>query len=91
MNLLDFIQKELYAAWREATNPLFPDGPVNDYFYTEQFNYYQSLKGKTIDTNRGESLFLAGGDHLHITKIQRHNLSEVSAPADFQARNWKPV
>jgi len=59
MNLLYFIQKEFYAAWNEANHPLFPVGTANDDFYTELFNYYQSLKGKTIDTNSGESLFLA--------------------------------
>lgn len=57
MNLLYFVQKELYSAWFEATNPLFPANPANDFFYKDQFNYYQSLKGKVIDLNNGESLF----------------------------------
>jgi hypothetical protein len=57
MNLLNFIQKELHAAWYEATYPLFPVDSVNDCFYTELTNYYRSLQGKIIDTNSGESLF----------------------------------
>ncbi len=65
MNLLYFIQKELYAAWFEATNPLFLASSANDFFYTEQFNYYQSLKGKVIDTNSGESLFSATTDSAY--------------------------
>lgn len=97
MNLLYSIQKELYAAWIEATYPLFPASSTNDYFYTEQFNYYQSLKDKVIDTNSGESLFSAATDsacsmngaYMQMTKVQRRNLSEASAEADFLARNWK--
>lgn len=57
MNLLNFIQKELHAAWYEATYPLFPADSADDCFYTELSNYYHSIKGKTIDTNSGESLF----------------------------------
>lgn len=99
MNLLYFIQKELYAAWHEATCPVFQDGSADDYFYTELYNYYHSLKGKTIDTNNGESLCSAitdkaysiNGDQLPIAKTLRQNLSEASVPADFQLRNWKPV
>ncbi|MCF7965548.1 MAG: hypothetical protein K9L79_08420 [Methylobacter tundripaludum] len=59
MNLLNFIPKELHAAWYEATYPLFSVDSVDDCFYTELSNYYQSIKGKTIDTNSGESLFSA--------------------------------
>ena len=58
MNLLYFIQKELCAPWNEISRPLFLEGSENEYFYTELFNYYDSLKGKTIDTSSGESLFL---------------------------------
>jgi len=57
MSLLYFIQQELYTVWFEATNPLFPASSANDVIYTDQFNYYQSLKGKVIDTHSGESLF----------------------------------
>ncbi|TAN71783.1 MAG: hypothetical protein EPN17_00500 [Methylobacter sp.] len=82
MNLLYIMQKELYAAWHEATCPLFQEGSENDYFYTELFNYYHSLKGKTIDTSSGESLFSAitdnvhsiKGEHLHISKAQGQKL-----------------
>jgi len=97
MNLLGFIQKELSATWDEVTRPLFPEGSENDEFYTELFNYYHSLQGKTIDTSRGESLFppiidnthLINRQHLHIIKDK---LSEVSVPAGgFHARNWKTV
>ncbi|MCK9395530.1 MAG: hypothetical protein M0Q44_08060 [Methylobacter sp.] len=95
MNLLAFIQKELHAAWYEATYPLFPVDAVNDCFYTELSNYYDSCKGKVIDTNSGESLFPpttgVNEGHLHMTKAQRQNRSEASAPADFLVRNWKPV
>ncbi|MDP1663824.1 MAG: hypothetical protein Q8L79_01765 [Methylobacter sp.] len=98
MNLLNFIQKEFYASWHEATCPLFPEGyGESDYFYTELSNYYHSIKGKTIDTNSGESLFAAGNapsinsNHLSIAKVRRLTLPEVSVPAGFQARNWKPV
>lgn len=58
MNLFYFIQKELCAPWNEISCPLFLEGSANEYFYTELFNYYDSLKGKTIDTSSGESLFL---------------------------------
>lgn len=59
MNLLNFIQKEFHAAWYEATYPLFPVDSANDCFYSELSSYYQSMKGKVIDTNSGESLFPA--------------------------------
>jgi len=57
MNPLYFFQKKLNAAGNEPSLPLFPEGSENEYFYKELFNYYQSLKGKTIDTCNGESLF----------------------------------
>jgi hypothetical protein len=57
MNPLNFIRKELSSAWNEVTRPLFLEGSENEFFYTELFNYYHSLKGKTIDTSSGESLF----------------------------------
>ncbi len=96
MNLIGFIHKELHAAWDEVSSPLFPEGSENDEFYTELFNYYHSLQGKTIDTSRGESLFPAIADnthpvsrqHLHIIK---EKLSEISVPAGFDERNWKTV
>lgn len=99
MNLLYFVQKELYAAWHEATCPLFQEGSENDCFYTELFNYYHSLKGKTIDTSSGESLFSAitdnvysiKGEHLHTSKAQSQKIPETAGPANFQARSWKPV
>ena len=79
MNPLYFIQKELSAAWNEANRPLFPEGSENEYFYTELFNYYHSLKGKTIDTSSGESLFpiiidnvrSINGEHVQITKAPK--------------------
>lgn len=96
MNPLYFIQKELSAAWNEVNRPLFPEGSENEYFYTELFNYYHSLKGKTIDTSSGESLFpmiidnvrSINGEQLQITK---EKLSETSALTDFEVRNWKPA
>lgn len=100
MNLLSFIQKELSAAWDEVSRPLFPEGSDNEYFYTELFNYYHSLKGKTIDTSSGESLFpiivdnvhSINGEHLQITKASSQNLSEASsALADFEVGSWKPA
>lgn len=99
MNLLSFIQKELSAAWDEVSRPLFPEGSDNEYFYTELFNYYHTLKGKTIDTSSGESLFpiiidnvhSLNGEHLQITKAPSQKLSEASALADFEVRNWKPA
>lgn len=99
MNPLYFIQKELSAAWNEVNRPLFPEGYENEYFYTELFNYYHSLKGKTIDTSSGESLFpiiidnvhSINGEHLQITKVPNQKLSEASALADFEVRNWKPA
>lgn len=62
MNLLYFVKKELGAAWNEATNPLFWEAAAaaNDDFYTGLFNYYHSMKGKTLDTHGGESLFACG-------------------------------
>lgn len=96
MNTLYSIQKELYAAWLEATHPLFPASSLNDHFHTELFEYYQSRKDKVIDTHNGESLFSAttasaystDTSHLHINKTQSRNLSETSS---FQAGNWKPA
>jgi hypothetical protein len=85
MNLLDFIQKEFKAAWDEVNRPLFPESYEDEYFYTELFNYYHSLKGKTIDTSNGESLFPITVDnpysinkqHVPITKAQSLELSEL--------------
>ncbi len=99
MNPVYFIQKELSAAWNEVTRPLFPEGSENECFYTELFNYYHSLKGKTIDTSSGESLFPIIIDnvdsinrrHVRITKAQGQKLSEASVPAGFQVGSWKPV
>lgn len=96
MNPLSFIQKELSAAWNEVTRPLFPEGSENECFYTELFNFHHSLKGKTIDTSSGESLFPIIIDNVHpinreITKAQGQKLSEASAPVGFQLRSWKPV
>ncbi|HEY8034322.1 MAG TPA: hypothetical protein VIF37_01890 [Methylobacter sp.] len=99
MNPLYFIRKELSAAWNEVNRPLFPEGSENEYFYTELFNYYHSLKGKTIDTSSGESLFPIIIDNAHsinreqvqITKTQSQKLSEASALVDFEVRNWKPA
>jgi hypothetical protein len=96
MNPLYSIQKELYEAWLEATHPLFPASSSNDYFDTKLFEYYQSRKGKIIDTHNGESLFSAAtanaysadNGHLHINKTQSWNLSVASS---FQAGNWKPA
>ncbi len=65
MNPLYFIQKEFSAAWNEVTRPLFPEGAEHEYFHTELFNYYHSLKGKTIDTSSGESLFPIVIDNAH--------------------------
>jgi len=65
MNPLYFIQKELSTAWDEVNRPLFPEGSENEYFYTELFNYYHSLQGKTIDTGSGESLFPIMIDNAH--------------------------
>jgi len=55
MNPFYFIKEELSAAWQEANRPLFPESPENE-SHTELFNFYHSLKGKTIDTSNGESL-----------------------------------
>ncbi len=65
MNPFNFIHKELSAVWNELTRPLFQDGSENEYFYTELFNYYHSLKGKTIDTSNGESLFPLAINNVH--------------------------
>lgn len=99
MNLPYFIQKERCGAWHEVTYPLFPEGSENDYFHTEWFNYYHSIKGRTIDTSSGESLFPIkidnippiNRDHLHVTTAQSQKLSEAPAPASFQVRSWKPA
>jgi hypothetical protein len=95
MNLLYLIQKELNAAWNEATSPVFQDNSADDYFHNELFDYYHSLKGKIIDTNSGESLFLPRTDNVRpvngIAKAQHRNPSEVSISAGFQVRNWKPA
>jgi hypothetical protein len=56
MNPLYFIKEELSAAWKEANRPLFPESSENE-SHTELFNFHHSLKGKTIDTSNGESLF----------------------------------
>lgn len=85
MGLIYLIQKELYAAWSEATNPQFPANSANDFFYTDQFNYYHSLKGKVIDTNSGESLFQQQPIASISTKAQRQNLSEAGS----LERKWK--
>ncbi|MGR9013660.1 MAG: hypothetical protein ACU83U_08450 [Gammaproteobacteria bacterium] len=89
MNPLNFIQKELYAAWFEATNPLFTDNSANDVFYADQFNYYHSLKGKVIDTNSGESLFQQQSIAPIPTKAQCKKQSEAPASTGFLMRNWK--
>jgi hypothetical protein len=99
MNPLYFIKKELSAAWNEVNRPLFPEGAENEYFYTELFNYYHSLKGKTIDTSTGESLFpitldnvhSIGGERVQITRVPSQTLSEAPALANFEVRNWKPA
>lgn len=99
MTPLHFIKKELSAAWNEFNRPLFPEGYENECFYTELFNYYHSLKGKTIDTSSGESLFpiiidnsqSINGEHVHITKVPSQELSEVPALAELQLLNWKPA
>lgn len=100
MNLLNFIQKEFCGAWHVVTYPLFPEGSEDDCFYTELFNYYHSIKGRTIDTSSGESLFpividnmhSTRGEHLPLTKAQNQKQSEAcSAPASFQVRRWKPI
>ncbi|MGZ5052677.1 MAG: hypothetical protein ACXWF8_14640 [Methylobacter sp.] len=59
MNLLNFVKRELGAALNEATHPLFFEAAAaaNDDFYKGLFNYYHSMKGKTLDTHNGESLF----------------------------------
>lgn len=98
MNLLYFFQKELCNAWHEANRPLFPECSESEHF-SELFNYYHSLKGKTIDTSNGESLFPVMMDNAHpvnreplqITKAQRKTSSEVSVPVGFPARSWKAV
>ncbi|MFI3154696.1 MAG: hypothetical protein QX199_00925 [Methylococcaceae bacterium] len=87
MNPLYFIPKQLSAAWNEVTRPLCPEAPENEYFYTELFNFYHSIKGKTIDISSGESLFpiiidnahSINGEYLRITKVQSQKLSEVLA------------
>lgn len=100
MNLLYFTQKELHAAWLEATRPLFPDNPANDYVDAELFKYYQSRKGKIIDTKSGESLFSVATNsacsinagHLRINKTrqaQSRSLSGASSPTGFLAKDWK--
>ncbi|MGZ5012051.1 MAG: hypothetical protein ACXV74_13930 [Methylobacter sp.] len=99
MNLLNFIQKEFYAALQEVNRPLFPEGSKNDEHYTELFNFYHSLKGKTIDTRNGESLFPITIDNVHlvnreqmqITRAQDQKLSEASALADFEVKSWMPA
>lgn len=99
MTPLHFIKKELSAAWNEINRPLFPEGYENEYFYTELFNYYHSLKGKTIDTSSGESLFpiiidntqSISSEHVHITKVPSQEPSEVPTLAELQLLNWKPV
>lgn len=99
MNPLYFIKKELSTAWNEVNRPLFPEGSDNEYFYTELFNYYHTLKGKTIDTSSGESLFPITIDNVHsingervqITKVQSQKLSEAPSLVDFEVRNWKPA
>lgn len=99
MNPLYFIKKEFSAAWNEVNRPLFPEGSENEYFYTELFNYYHSLKGKTIDTSAGESLFpitienvhSVNGECIQITKVPSQKLLEASALVDFEVRTWKPA
>jgi hypothetical protein len=96
MNLLNFIQKKFYAALQEAKRPLFPEGSENDEHYMELFNFYHSLKGKTIDTRNGESLFPITIDNVHfinkeITKAQDQKLSEASILADFEVKSWIPA
>ncbi|MCK9620279.1 MAG: hypothetical protein M0R47_07060 [Methylobacter sp.] len=96
MNLLNFIQKEFYAALQEANRPLFPEGSENDEHYMELFNFYHSLKGKTIDTRNGESLFPITIDNVYfinkeITKARDQKLPEASALADFEVKNWMPA
>ena len=61
MNPLSFIRKEPCP----ISCPLFSEGSEDNYFYTELFNYYHSLKGKTIDTSNGESLFPIRIDSTH--------------------------
>lgn len=99
MNPLSFIQKELSAAWTEVTRPLFLEVSENEHCYAELFSYYHSLKGKTLDTSSGESLFpiiidnvhSINGEHLQITKAPSQRLSEASTLADFEIRSWKPA
>jgi hypothetical protein len=99
MSPINFIRKELSAAWHEANRPLFPEGSDNNHFYTELFNYYHSLKGKTIDTRNGESLFPLIIDHVQsshgeqpkIVKVVNRTVSEISVAPDFNAGNWEPV
>jgi hypothetical protein len=79
MNMLHFIQKALCAAWHEATCPLFLEGYDNEYFHTELFNYYHSLKGKTIDTSNGESLFPIIIDNVHSIAGEHFHIAKVSA------------
>ncbi len=95
MNPLYSIQKELYAAWLEATHPLFPASSENDYFNTELFEYYRSRKDKIIDTKSGESLFSAITASAYsvnsITKTQNRNLSGSSSPAGFKQEIGSPL
>jgi hypothetical protein len=96
MNPFYFIKEELSAAWKEVNRPLFPESSENE-SHTELFNYYHSLKGKTIDSCNGESLFpiiidrphSINKDHVQIARALRQKLSEASSLADIEARNWK--
>ncbi|MGZ5008754.1 MAG: hypothetical protein ACXV9R_06205 [Methylobacter sp.] len=65
MNPFYFFQKKLSTSRSEVSLPLFPEDSENEYFYKELFNYYQSVKGKTIDTYNGESLFPIKIDNVH--------------------------
>jgi len=64
MNPLYFIKEELSAAWQEVNRPMFPESSENE-SHTELFNFYHSLKGKTIDTRNGESLLPIKIDNVY--------------------------
>jgi hypothetical protein len=81
-----------------VNRPLFPESSENE-SHTELFNFYHSLKGRTIDMRNGESLFpviidrsrFISEDHVQIAKAQSQKLSKAPALASFEVRNWKPV
>lgn len=94
MNPFYFIKKEFSAAWNEVNRPLFPESSENE-SHTELFNFYQSLKGKTIDARNGESLFpvidrpQSIEEHVQIAKAQSQKLYDAPSLANSEVGNWK--